>query len=202
MVEDGTRPEAIARAEAEGRVTDLDVRPDLLAGREPFSRIMAAVAALPAGHVLRLRAIFEPVPLYRVLGRQGFDHWTECRAEDDWVVSFFRPHEVAAPTVQSVQSQQAGGPAATEGPAAAGEPATDGDVVVLDVRGLEPPEPLSRTLEALERLPEHASLLQINDRVPQFLLPRLAERGFTWQILCVSPDEVRVIIRRAGEQPP
>ncbi|HEX7128151.1 MAG TPA: DUF2249 domain-containing protein [Thermodesulfobacteriota bacterium] len=184
MAVDGTRPEAIARAEAEGRVTDLDVRPDLLAGREPFSRIMAAVAGLPAGHVLRLRAIFEPVPLYRVLGRQGFDHWTERRAEDDWVVWFVRGTEtVAAPQ-----------------PARAAEPAVEGDpaVVVLDVRGLEPPEPMTRTLEALERLPEHASLLQINERVPRFLLPRLAERGFAWEILHESADEVRVMIRRAS----
>ena len=57
------QPEFLA-ALAPERIVDLDVREDLRAGREPFSSIMAAREALPAGCVLRVRAIFEPVPLY------------------------------------------------------------------------------------------------------------------------------------------
>jgi len=70
----------------EGQRVDLDVREDLLRGKEPFSRIMAAVAALVPGQVLVLRAPFEPAPLYRVLGQRGFAHWTESHAADDWSV--------------------------------------------------------------------------------------------------------------------
>ena len=51
----------------------------------------------------------------------------------------------------------------------------DADVIVLDVRGLEPPEPMVRTLEALAVMPRGKTLVQINVRVPQFLLPEALE---------------------------
>ena len=53
---------------------------------------------------------------------------------------------------------------------------------MLDVRGLQPPEPLERTLEALEDMPAGRALLQVNDRVPAFLLPLLDERGYRYRI--------------------
>lgn len=52
-------------------------------GREPFARIMAARSDLPDGGVLRVRAIFEPVPLYGVMAEHGLEHWTEELAEAD-----------------------------------------------------------------------------------------------------------------------
>jgi tRNA 2-thiouridine synthesizing protein A len=69
--------------------------------------------------------------------------------------------------------------------------------VWLDVRGLEPPEPLVRTLAALEELPEGHELVQINARVPQLLFPLLAERGFACEVDDSGAD-VRVRIWRAG----
>ena len=73
--------------------------------------------------------------------------------------------------------------------------AEDADVIVLDVRGLEPPEPMVRTLEALAEMPRGKTLVQINVRVPQFLLPKLTERGFTYDIREQGPDLVRLFIR-------
>ncbi len=52
----------------------------------------------------------------------------------------------------------------------------------LDVRGLQPPEPMERTLAALEELPAERALIQVNDRVPAFLLPLLDERGHRYRI--------------------
>ncbi len=77
-------------------VVELDVRDDLRNGREPFARIMEAVGALKAGEVLHLRAIFEPVPLFTVLGKRGFVHEARSHAPDDWSVYFWREEEVAA----------------------------------------------------------------------------------------------------------
>jgi tRNA 2-thiouridine synthesizing protein A len=74
----------------------------------------------------------------------------------------------------------------------------DQGVVVLDVRDLEPPEPMARTLAALEELAPGGTLVQINVRVPRFLLPRLHERGFTYEVREQAPDLVRVFIRRAA----
>ncbi|HEX7091339.1 MAG TPA: DUF2249 domain-containing protein [Longimicrobiales bacterium] len=214
------KPEFLA-ALAPERIVDLDVRDDLLHGREPFSRIMAAREALPDGSVLRVRAVFEPVPLYRAMGRYGFTHWTEMLGEEDWRVWFWRPETAGGPT-DAAEPQPATGagdgaaraagaaadPAGTSalpdtpaaGEAASGAAGEEGDdVVVLDVRGLEPPEPMVRTLEALEHLPAGATLVQINVRVPRLLLPRLEERGFTYEIREQSPDLVRVFIRRSAD---
>lgn len=48
----------------------------------------------------------------------------------------------------------------------------------LDNRGLEPPEPMMRTLSALEELPEGETLSIINDRRPMFLYEQLDEKGY------------------------
>lgn len=163
------------------REVALDLRDDLRRGQEPFSRIMAAVGTLGEGEVLRLRTIFEPEPLYAVLARRGLQHATEAHAADDWSVWFW-------PSVVTVAA-----PADDTGSTAREVPA---DEVWLDVRGLEPPEPMVRTLAALEALPAGATLVQVNVRVPQFLLPILAERGFVADIDDSRRDQVHVRIRR------
>ncbi|MDF1507780.1 DUF2249 domain-containing protein [Robertmurraya sp. DFI.2.37] len=48
----------------------------------------------------------------------------------------------------------------------------------LDNRGLEPPNPMMRTLRALETLAEGDTLEIINDRRPMFLYEQLDELGF------------------------
>jgi uncharacterized protein (DUF2249 family) len=168
-------------------VVEVDVRHDLRSGREPFSRIMTAVAALGDKEVLHLRAIFEPAPLFTVLGKRGFAHESEAHATDDWSVWFWRP---TTPVV-----------AVASGPPTISTddvPADDERTVYLDVRGLDPPEPMMRTLEALEMLAPGRTLVQINTRVPQFLLPMLSERGFAWEIDDARPDRVLVRISHAS----
>lgn len=186
------------------RIVDLDVRPELERGEEPFSRIMAARRALPDGAVLRLRAIFEPVPLYAVLGRQGFSHWTERLDEDDWRIWFYRTEDAGAPAaggdaapVAGRASPETAAGASSSSAGCAPEEAEAG-VVVLDVRGLEPPEPLQRTLEALETLPADATLVQLNVREPRFLFPLLVERGWTYEVRHQGDELVRTFIRRVA----
>ena len=187
----GSKPAALA-AIGDERIVQLDVRDELRAGREPFSLIMGALRKVPEGGALVIRAIFEPVPLYAVMKRQGLEHWTEELAADDWRVSFYPPAE--GPSVQETEAS------ASTVPARAGDDEDpEGDVIVLDVRGLEPPEPMMRTLAALEQLPAGATLLQINVRVPQFLLPMLEERGFTYHVREQEPDLVRVFIRHSNQ---
>jgi uncharacterized protein (DUF2249 family) len=68
----------------------VDVRDDIANGREPFAKIMAAVASLRPSQSLVLINSFEPVPLYGVLGGQGFSHETERTPEGDWRITFSR----------------------------------------------------------------------------------------------------------------
>lgn len=52
----------------------------------------------------------------------------------------------------------------------------------LDNRGLSPPEPMLRILDALEKLPAGEQLIAQMDRRPVFLFPELEERGFAYDI--------------------
>ncbi|HEU6449837.1 MAG TPA: DUF2249 domain-containing protein [Gemmatimonadaceae bacterium] len=183
-------------------VREVDVREDLRAGNEPFSKIMAAVAALGDGEILRLRTTFEPVPLFTVLGKRGFVHESEEHGADDWSVWFWRPGNDASTVDVSSEARVADTSSADASPAAAPDSTSvagvdfDETTLVLDVRGLEPPEPLIRTLAALETLPEGHQLLQINARVPQFLFPMLVERGFACDVDESHADRVLVRIWR------
>lgn len=87
--EDGP-PAGLADADEE-RIRDVDVRDQLRRGEEPFDRIMGAASSVEEGEVLRVRALFEPEPLYGVLGSRGFEHWTERLGDEDWRVWFYRP---------------------------------------------------------------------------------------------------------------
>jgi hypothetical protein len=58
-------------------------------------------------------------------------------------------------------------------------PTENNAVIMLDARGLEPPMPMIRALEALETLPSGHCLVLHTDRCPVFLLDELPQRGFT-----------------------
>ena len=158
----------------EARLVRLDVREAIRRGEEPFGSIMAAVTDLGPDQVLLLRAPFEPVPLYRALGKRGFAHYTERRAADDWSVWFYRDEPAAAPPIPC--ANQAEG--------------------TLDVRGLEPPQPMVAVLERLEFLGPGETLSVVHNRRPTFLYPQLDERGFTHETDEPEPGVVRIRIRR------
>ncbi|MBX8783494.1 DUF2249 domain-containing protein [Ochrobactrum sp. GRS2] len=70
------------------QIVELDVRPVLREGGEPFPLIMQTVSGLQEGQSLRLLATFRPVPLFQVMERKGFS----CAAREitggDWEVIF------------------------------------------------------------------------------------------------------------------
>lgn len=165
----GPRPAELDRL----RVVEVDVRDDIQRGEEPFARIMAAVKAVGPAEALVVRAPFEPVPLYDVLGRRGLAHWTEQRAPDDWCVWFHRGASVPVPA------------------------ATPSAAATLDVRGLEPPLPMVRVLERLDTLEPGDVLTVLHARRPLFLYPQLDERGFQHETDEPEPGLVRIVIRRA-----
>lgn len=53
----------------------------------------------------------------------------------------------------------------------------------LDARELPPPQPLQNTLERLAELDEDTVLVQLNDRAPQHLYPKLADRGYEYETI-------------------
>ena len=148
-------------------VVTLDVREDLQHGREPFSKVMQAVAALNPNQDLLLIAPFQPTPLFGVLAAQGFSHQAQETPAGDWEVTFSRNGGAASP-------KPAKRPTVPKRAPSGATPVLD-----VDARGLEPPQPLVKILEALATLPNGAQLRAHTDRRPMHLYSHLEERGFT-----------------------
>ncbi len=148
-------------------IRELDVRPMLRAGEEPFQAIMDAVGALAPGESLRLVAPFRPVPLFSVMANRGFAAQDRALDSGDW--------EVVFSPVDDVQIEA--GLTAGSSPSAAfwAEPVQE-----LDLIELEPPEPMVRILEALEDLQPGDVLFALLAREPVFLFPELAKRQHEW----------------------
>ncbi len=153
---------------------DVDVRPTLRAGGEPFGEIMAAVAQLQPGQGLRLLATFKPTPLFHVLGSKGFSHEAREIEGGDWEV-LFSPG--AADTTAAADPAASPTPAAT----AADDGAWPAPAQEMDNRDLDPPEPMVRILAATEAMARGEVLLALLCREPMFLLPELAKRGHAWR---------------------
>ena len=67
--------------------------------------------------------------------------------------------------------------------------------IVLDVCGLEPPEPLVRTMEVLDQLGPAEKLLVLLPREPYPLYRALELNGFCWQTVCRTDGTVEVLIQ-------
>ena len=166
----------------------VDVREELRRGGEPFARIMQAVKSLAPGQALRLLATFEPLPLYAVLGRQGFGHSAIRHGEGDWEVLFEKQTTRAGESSGKRSPATATATSISDWP----QPSTH-----LDNRGLLPPEPMVRILDALEHLGPGDVLEALNEREPVFLYPELQARGAAIHTEKTG-EGVRVLIRRAG----
>lgn len=158
----------------------LDVRPILAEGGEPFGVIRNAARKVPQGQQFVLEAPFEPLPLYAVLERQGFDAWCERVGEHTYRARFYR---------------------AANGEDVTSVPPSDLDwsVVHAEVEieaALEPPEPMRRVLEALALLNPGEHLLVHHVRRPVHLLDRVAKDGGRYALRDLGPGKVDVLIRK------
>jgi uncharacterized protein (DUF2249 family) len=163
---------------------EVDARPILDRGEEPFGVITSAAREVPVGAILRLLTGFEPVPLYEALAKQGFAHWGTPTGQGDWQVDFFRerlPGNDATPVRQPVDIDWDG--------LAAGE-------VTIDVRELVPPEPMVKILAALESLSPGGNLLVHHVRRPIHLYDRLDEMGYPHATRDLGPQQVDLLIHK------
>ena len=147
---------------------DLDVRPMLATGREPFALIMNCLDTMESGQGLRLTAPFFPEPLVDILEQQGWTAESSALEGDDWEVRIFRAEAPASPRE-----------------------------VELDLRELAPPEPMVRILECLESMDADERLVALTPFYPENLFPVLEERGFRWEVEKEDGRTCRVTIRRA-----
>lgn len=152
---------------------ELDVRPILKAGGEPFSQIMQAVQGLAPGQGLRLLATFKPTPLLNLMQSRGFGHEARELGGGDWQVDFTPAgNGAAAPAATATTAAPA---------AAADDDAWPAPAREIDNRQLDPPEPMVRTLAALEELVPGQVLAALLCREPVFLFQELQKRGHSWR---------------------
>lgn len=165
---------------------EMDVRPVLESGSDPLSLIMEKIKTLLPGQVLKIVNSFEPAPLMALLEKKGFETYAD-RVNDSLVETYFY--------------KKSNTPAAEEplpGPAA-----NNWEQVLqsfgsrlqkTDVRHLEMPQPMLTILAALDHLPADTALYVYHKRIPVFLLPELAQRGFDYRINEVQDGEVHLLI--------
>ncbi len=147
---------------------DLDVRPMLAQGREPFALIINHLQTLEPGQGFRLTAPFHPAPLVDMMVGQGWEVDARQVSDDEWLVTF-------VPKAESPSDED----------------------IELDLRELAPPEPMTRILEALGSLGAGHRLVARTPFRPENLLPILKERGFAWEIEPDDGNTYRITITHA-----
>jgi uncharacterized protein (DUF2249 family) len=73
-------------------------------------------------------------------------------------------------------------------------PAQPTEEIILDVRGLEAPEPLEQVLDALASLPRHQHLRMLIDREPRPLYPILENNGFRYETHTSAEFRYEIVI--------
>lgn len=76
------------------------------------------------------------------------------------------------------------------------------DEILVDARGLEPPEPMERVLQALALLRPGQGIRFLLHREPFPLYPLLAERGFRHDTRMEDDGSYVILIRRTNASAP
>lgn len=169
--------------ETEANIVELDVRPYLRKKLEPFQVIMDTVKNLNPEDTFVLHATFKPTPLLGVMKTKGFSNKTEKLDKDHWVVTFVHKSRKDA----FAEEEKAKAVKKT-----AADPDAGPQVYHLDNRGLEPPQPMIRTLAKLESSNPGDQVVIHNDRVPVFLIEELNSLGYTYDIE-EQPDHSAIV---------
>lgn len=170
------------------KTVTVDVREDIQNGHEPFSRIMGTIAELAPEEDLLLIAPFEPKPLFGILMKKGFQHRSKEVAPGRWEVLFSRSGNGDSTIRNAVRTTRDSSPMSDNAVA----------IVEVDARGLEPPQPMVKILEAIAALPNGAELRARTNRRPIHLYPHLEERGFVGESEEENDGSFVTHIRRAG----
>jgi len=172
------------------KVTTLDVRPSLAQGNDPFKEIMAVLKTLQEGYVLEIINTFEPTPLIKIVNSKGYVSMVKTEGEVIYTY-FFKSNEEAKPistthlifkvSFEELEKEKAN---------------CTKEIHEVDVRDLEMPLPMVTILKELEKLKEGDVLYVHHKKIPQYLLPELAERNFKTWIAEVDDENVKLLIHQ------
>ena len=184
-----SRPDKIGEQKKNSfsRVAELDVRGLLSRDRDPLPHIMKEIRHLKKGEALRIINSFEPQPLIELLSKQGYDSYSEKVQADIFHTYFYHAKG------RNVREIPETGKVLT----ASWEEILEnykGKTETLDVRKMEMPGPMISILEKLEGLDRRKALFVYHKRVPQFLLPELDSRNFSYVFKVIGENEVNLLI--------
>lgn len=164
----------------------LDVRSIIDSWKDPFPEIMSVVKSLKSDEVFQLINSFEPFPLYTVLEKKGYDHWTE-KVNNVFNVFFFRNDQGSLKMDKSVNKNE-------------NDNEDCENVIELDVRELVPPEPMMRILENISRVSEKTVMVVHHHREPMLLYPKLDERGYSAITNKINNNYYKVVITKKRKE--
>lgn len=178
-------PSFIASLKIE-QLIELDVRPVIASGSDPFNIIMEKLKTVQPGQVLKIINSFEPAPLILMLEKKGFETYVDTISDNLTETYFHKPEKNNSAEIKDVQ------PTANDWESVLEK---FGDKIQkTDVRHLEMPQPMLTILSALDHLPTGTALYIYHKRIPVFLLPELVQRGFDYRIKEIRDGEVHLLI--------
>lgn len=166
-------------------VLELDVRPILNEGKDPFNLILGKVKALEPRQTLKIINDFEPIPLILLLEKQGFKTYSEVVDDGTYHTWFFKSEASTIPDTAVKTNADDFDTWVKK---------FEGHTTTIDVRHLEMPLPMLTILDELEKLPEGQALFVDHKRIPVFLLPELEERKFEYRAKEISEGNVKLFI--------
>ncbi|WP_207422975.1 DUF2249 domain-containing protein [Desertivirga brevis] len=171
-------------------VVELDVRPVISANQDPLKIILQQIERLNENQCLKLINSFEPLPLISLLGKKGYESYTE-RVTENVVITYFKksarkPKEDKKPDETclldafiSFDNMLA---------------RYRGKLKEIDVRHLEMPGPMVTILEQLETLKYDEALFVHHKKVPVYLIPHLSDKGFEYLIQEENSGKISLLI--------
>lgn len=175
------------------QIKEFDVRQILASGQDPLRAIQEKVKDLKNNEVLVIINNFEPVPLIKLLEKQGFLSHVNYINEDRIDTYFYRDNNAtntdSTPQLEAVQETSSDWDELLQ--------SYEGKLQNIDVRHLEMPMPMMTILEALDNLPKDMALYVHHKRIPVFLLTELKDRNFEFRIKDIQPGEVYLLIFKA-----
>jgi uncharacterized protein (DUF2249 family) len=169
-----------------------DVRP--IPCRVKHTQIFQRWHELPVGQHFVLLNDHDPIPLFyqfRAEFAEAFAWEYLERGPEDFRVKITK--------LKALEGRAPAAPESCAPPAAANRAPTVSASAVqeIDVRGLEPPEPLIRILDRLESLPAGATLRARTDREPCHLFGEAVQRGFRHECAELPDGSWLTVLTRA-----
>lgn len=161
----------------------LDVRPILAKGIDPLEQILAKADTLPEQDILMIEAPFDPLPLRRLLAGRGYASHAVSLSPEHWQVFFKKQKTQILPELPDLPAF----PIQWQ----------DG-MLEMDLRRLEPPNPMIAILKIIEGGEGGDSFIVRLTRDPIYLYPELSERSWQAQILEDSGAGLKILISKVN----